>query len=317
MSIKPLPSTLAWKSNAKKTGGRGSPCSPRSPRLDLPPLDFPSPDAHRRSSEKVYVDHHCLFDHDRRAEAEVKEEEMEWDQHSNAVTLSDDGLSATLTETTGLRELVTAAEELTEINGNLHNSGISAKGSSPAPDSRNSPRHYWEVEILGTRSGEIAVGVAQQGVDLRRPEYRYPSAWCMHGWAMMNVADGALVGSGMAFDAGKSRPTLSDHSFGDERRAFEKGDRVGLQLDLADGSLVFFKNGRRFGPGFPAGSIRGPTVCALILSSKGDTAQLNYIRPNATAPLLSPRPVPKVSPLRFKYTPAWKEATPSPSSTPS
>jgi hypothetical protein len=124
---------------------------------------------------------------------------------------------------------------------------------------------------------------------------------------MINVADGALVGSGQAFDGGKSRPTLRNHTLGDERRAFEPGDRIGVRLDLGDGSLLFFKNGRKFGPGYGPGSVRGPLVCAMILSSEGDAARLNYAPQNAPAPQLSPRPAPEVSSLKFTYVPVWRK----------
>ena len=51
------------------------------------------------------------------------------------------------------------------------------------------------------------------------------------------------------------------------------GDRMGILLDLDDGSLRFFKNGVEHGPGYPAGSVTGPVAPAvqmyyLLLSVK-------------------------------------------------
>ena len=43
---------------------------------------------------------------------------------------------------------------------------------------------------------------------------------------------------------------------------YKKGDRVGVLLDLDDGSLRFFKNGVEHGPGYPAGSVTGPVARA-------------------------------------------------------
>jgi hypothetical protein len=43
----------------------------------------------------------------------------------------------------------------------------------------------------------------------------------------------------------------------------EEGDRVGVLLDLGDGTLRFFMNGVQHGPGYAAGSVTGPVVAAL------------------------------------------------------
>ena len=48
---------------------------------------------------------------------------------------------------------------------------------------------------------------------------------------------------------------------GDDRAGrFNEGDRMGILLDLDDGSLRFFKNGAEHGPGYPAGSVAGPVA---------------------------------------------------------
>merc|ERR1711988_836805 len=55
---------------------------------------------------------------------------------------------------------------------------------------------------------------------------------------------------------------------------FRVGDRVGLQLNLDDGSLSFYKNGEEFGIPFPAGTIKGPVVRAAELLCKGQSLTL-------------------------------------------
>jgi hypothetical protein len=46
---------------------------------------------------------------------------------------------------------------------------------------------------------------------------------------------------------------------------YDQGDRVGVLLDLNNGSLLFFKNGVQHGPGYPAGSVTGPVVAAASM----------------------------------------------------
>ena len=52
------------------------------------------------------------------------------------------------------------------------------------------------------------------------------------------------------------------------------GDRVGVLLDLDEGSLRFFKNGVQHGPGYPAGSVTGPVVHASQLCGSGTSVRL-------------------------------------------
>jgi hypothetical protein len=48
---------------------------------------------------------------------------------------------------------------------------------------------------------------------------------------------------------------------GDGAGYIDEGDRVGVLLDVDEGSLRFFKHGVQHGPGYPAGSVTGPVVC--------------------------------------------------------
>jgi hypothetical protein len=41
--------------------------------------------------------------------------------------------------------------------------------------------------------------------------------------------------------------------------------RIGVLVNLDDGSVTFFKNGLEHGTGYPAGSVTGPVVHAVAL----------------------------------------------------
>jgi hypothetical protein len=78
--------------------------------------------------------------------------------------------------------------------------------------------------------------------------------WFIHG------DDGALNGNG---------------KFGDNQAgSYKQGDRVGVLLDLDNGSLRFFKNGVQHGPGYPAGSVIGPVVAAVQMFRIGQSVRL-------------------------------------------
>jgi hypothetical protein len=60
----------------------------------------------------------------------------------------------------------------------------------------------------------------------------------------------------------------------DEAGPYKQGDRVGVLLDLNNGSLLFFKNGVQHGPGYPAGSVTGTVMAAVELGYENDAARL-------------------------------------------
>ena len=62
--------------------------------------------------------------------------------------------------------------------------------------------------------------------------------------------------------------------FSDRAGGFNLGDRMGILLDLDDGSLRFFKNGVEHGPGYPAGSVTGPVARAAQMCLLGHAARL-------------------------------------------
>jgi hypothetical protein len=89
------------------------------------------------------------------------------------------------------------------------------------------------------------IGISRPNLD---PTGWYVKRNCTDGW-FMSVYYGALYGNGKYDD--------------DEAGSYEQGDRVGVLLDLCDGSLRFFRNGAQHGPGYVAGSVTGPVVAAL------------------------------------------------------
>jgi hypothetical protein len=89
---------------------------------------------------------------------------------------------------------------------------------------------------------------------------------CADGW-FISANSGTLWGNGKSFD--------------DRAGSYKQGDRVGVLLDLDNGSLRFFKNGVPHGPGYPAGSVTGPVVGALQMADKDDSVRL---LPNAETP---------------------------------
>jgi hypothetical protein len=123
--------------------------------------------------------------------------------------------------------------------------------------------HYWEVELLSEDMSGIFIGIS-------RPNLK-PFGACYHGhrtdgW-FIYANGGSLCGNGKDFSnrAGK----------------YKQGDRVGVLLDLDNGSLRFFKNGVQHGLGYSAGSVTGPVVAAVQMVDKDDSVRL---LPNAEAP---------------------------------
>jgi hypothetical protein len=118
-------------------------------------------------------------------------------------------------------------------------------------------RHYWEVELLSEDVRGIFVGVTRPNLD---PVGYYLSRDSTDGW-FTRIGVGSLYGNG---------------KFGnDEAGDYEQGDRVGVLLDLNNGSLLFFKNGIQHGPGYEAGSVTGPVVAAAQLEVNGNSVRLH------------------------------------------
>jgi hypothetical protein len=101
-------------------------------------------------------------------------------------------------------------------------------------------KHFWEVELLSKDMDYIYIGISRPNLD---PAGEYIRRECTDGW-FMYANGGGLCGNGKCVD--------------DEAGDYKQGDRVGVLLDLDNGSLRFFKNGVQNGPGYPAGSVTGP-----------------------------------------------------------
>ena len=109
----------------------------------------------------------------------------------------------------------------------------------------------------------IAIGISRPNLD---PTLLYCGTDCTDGWLMV-AKNGTLWGNGKQNDDGAGR--------------FEQGDRVGVLLDLGDGSLRFFRNGVQHGSGYAAGSVTGPVVAAVQMYNTNESVRL---LPNAQQP---------------------------------
>ena len=109
----------------------------------------------------------------------------------------------------------------------------------------------------------IMIGISRPNLD---PTGLYFGRDCTNGW-FMHAKGGTLWGNGK--------------QNGDRAGRFEQGDRVGVLLDLGDGSLRFFKNGVQHGQGYAAGSVTGPVVAAVQLLHYNTKVRL---LPNAQQP---------------------------------
>jgi hypothetical protein len=123
-------------------------------------------------------------------------------------------------------------------------------------------KHYWEVELL-SENMNIEIGISRPNLD---PTEEYALKHCTNGW-YIGAYYGALYGNG---------------KYGDDKAGvYKQGDRVGVLLDLNNGSLRFFKNGVQHGSGYPAGSVAGPVVAAVQMCCKDSSVRL---LPDAEAP---------------------------------
>jgi hypothetical protein len=121
------------------------------------------------------------------------------------------------------------------------------------------------VELLSEHADEIIVGISRPNLD---PVGRYFDSYCTNGW-FIYAYNGSLCGNGKKL-------------FDDAAGSYKLGDRVGVLLDLDNGSLRFFKNGVEHGPGYPAGSVTGPVVAAVEMANRDASVRL---LPNAEAPI--------------------------------
>jgi hypothetical protein len=126
-------------------------------------------------------------------------------------------------------------------------------------------RHYWEVELISENMGGMLIGISRPNLD---PTGEYIGRDCTDVWFIF-AYNGSLCGNAMA-------------CYDDGAGSYKQGDRLGVLLDLENGSLRFFKNGVQHGPGYPAGSVTGPVVAAVQMNYVDDSVRL---LPNAEAPI--------------------------------
>jgi hypothetical protein len=126
--------------------------------------------------------------------------------------------------------------------------------------------HYWEVELLSKDVDSIFIGVSRPNLNPAGTYFGMLPSIDTTGLFIDEF--GALYGNGKYND--------------DKSGKFNQGDRVGVLLDLSNGSLRFFKNGVQHGPGYPAGSVMGPVVHAVQFVSTNTSVRL---LPDATAPI--------------------------------
>jgi hypothetical protein len=151
---------------------------------------------------------------------------VQWKKYSLRINVSIDGLTAT--KPGGQQNGGNHASDLVMSDGNL-----------------TEGRHYWEVQLASKARTNLWIGVSRPNLELKG---FYAESDCNKAW-LINADDGALYGNGKMGDEAAGR--------------FREGDRVGMLLDLNEGYLLFFKNGVKHGPGYPAGSVFGPVAHAM------------------------------------------------------
>jgi hypothetical protein len=140
-------------------------------------------------------------------------------------------------------------------------------------------RHYWELEILhvGTRCQTVYVGVSRPDLDpvgdyVRKNEtHGGYDGWFVSAYNGSTYNGQSQVRTDPTFKS-NANPNLGS---GQDGGHYNKGDRMGVLLDLDDGSLRFFKNGVPHDPGFPLGSVTGPVVVAVELGFRDQAVRLH------------------------------------------
>jgi hypothetical protein len=128
----------------------------------------------------------------------------------------------------------------------------------------------WENLFNVVRPKHMFVGISRPNLD---PAGDYHGSDCTDGW-FISAGYGSLWGNGKHGDDAAGPY--------DATGRYKQGDRVGVLLDLDNGSLRFFKNGVQHGPGYAAGSVTGPVVAAVQLASIGTSVRMLL---NAPAPI--------------------------------
>ena len=126
-----------------------------------------------------------------------------------------------------------------------------------------SGEHYIEVQITKDAANDnrnIMIGVTRPDLDLETQHHLTDNAWYLFAHT------GGLYGQGKNNESPQGKLAV--------------GDRVGVLLNLDEGWLRFYVNGKVFGPGFPSG-VTGPVVIAVELR---DVGQQVLLLPDAPKP---------------------------------
>ena len=121
--------------------------------------------------------------------------------------------------------------------------------------------HSWEYDFTSAANQNgnrtMYVGVSRDGLDVEKGGYHKADAW------YLRTDDGTRYGPGV--DQGEEKKI---------EKCFQVGDKIGIRINLDDGSLKFYKNGQAMDVGFPAGTISGPVVGAVELLTVGQALTL-------------------------------------------
>jgi hypothetical protein len=158
--------------------------------------------------------------------------------------------------------VATQKNELTADNWSLTTTGIEL----------TTGKHYWEVELLSDmKDGYLTfIGVTRPNLD---PIGKYFDRDCTDGW-FVDDETGGLNGNGKTHQRAGGLNRGNGNNGVDPAGRYNTGDRVGILLNLDDGSLCFFKNGAQYGPGYPAGSVTGPVVAAVQMRNADESMRL-------------------------------------------
>jgi hypothetical protein len=123
-------------------------------------------------------------------------------------------------------------------------------------------KHYWEIMYAtAVHIPLLYIGVTRPNLN---PTGNYAQGGSTDGWFI--GGDDSEGGGAQGTQGGGTGNLYGNGKEGDDDAgSIDEGDRVGVLLDLDEGSLRFFKNDVQHGPGYPAGSVTGPVVCAVQL----------------------------------------------------
>lgn len=186
--------------------------------------------------------------------------------HSDELEMSEDGRVVTRCgQTDGSSS--TALKDGRKLGGG----GRSGTGSryrcamcSYAPDVMHKGMHLAEFELVRA-AGNIQIGVAQVNYD--------PAKVCAPGEPRGDAGEswGMSTKSGSLTFRGQTKPWKG-------RQPPQEGDRIGMLVDLASGSITVFLNRKRLGTMLQSG-LGGPLCWTAELAQSGDSVRIRRFAP--------------------------------------